>query len=163
MGGGNGGGLVLLNGENIYTDNLRNTTRFSHGLRNVDATVTDPTSQQFVDPSQGILNFTNPTTGANITAQYVRPGVDDGTQRRNEFFGSSIDPADCVFLNRGDIKGDDLCAYTNGQNVELFDQQGTQAEFAWDISDGLQFKYLFGYNTLLYERITDDDNTYSET
>ena len=163
MGGGNGGGLVLLNGENIYTDNLRNTTRFSHGLRRVDATVADPTSQQFVDPSQGILNFTNPTTGANITAQYVRPGVDDGTQRRNEFFGSSIDPADCVFLDREDIKGDDLCAYTNGQNVELFDQQGTQAEFAWDISDGLQFKYLFGYNTLLYERITDDDNTYSET
>lgn len=163
MGGSNGGGLVVLNGENIYGDQLRNTTRFSHGLRNVDATVTDPTSQLFVDPTQPILNFTNPTTGGNITAQYVRPGVDDGTQRRNEFFGSTIDPADCVFVDREDIDGDDLCAYTNGLNSEIFDQQGTQAEFAWDISDALQFKYIIGYNTLLYERITDDDNTYSPT
>ena len=45
MGGGNGGGLVVLNGENIYGDQLRNTTRYSHGLRAVDATVTDPTNQ----------------------------------------------------------------------------------------------------------------------
>jgi iron complex outermembrane receptor protein len=161
MGGGNGGGLVVLNGENIYGDQLRNTTRYSHGLRAVDATVTDPTNQAFVDPTQPILNFTNPTTGANITAQYVRPGIDDGSQRRNEFFGSTIDPSDCVFLDREDIDGDDLCAYTNGQNSEIFDQQGTQAEFAWDISDAVQFKYIFGYNTLLYERITDDDNTYN--
>lgn len=163
MGGANGAGLVVLNGENIYGDNLRNTTRINHALRAVDATQVNPLASDFVDPTQPILNFTDPTTGANRTAQYVRPGVDDGSQRRNEFFGSTVDPASCVFLDREDIKGDDVCAYTNGFNVEIFDQQGTQAEFAWDISDALQFKYILGYNTLLYERISDDDSTSSQT
>ncbi len=163
MGGANGSGLVVLNGENIYGDNLRNSTRFSHALRAVDTTQVNPAAQDFVDPSQPILNFTDPTTGATRTAQYVRPGVDDGSQRRNEFFGSTVDPASCVFLDRDDIKGDDVCAYTNGFNNETFDQQGTQAEFSWDISDAVQFKYILGYNTLLYERTSDDDNTSSQT
>ena len=66
-----------------------------------------------------------------------------------------------MFSDRKDIKGDDVCAYTNGLNNETFDQQGNQLEFAWDISDRVTFKYLFGYNELLYERITDDDNSAS--
>ena len=162
MGGANGGGLIVLNGENIYGDQLRSTDRVSHGLRVVDTTKVDPTlalDSDFVDPSQPILNFTNPTTGANITAQYARPGIDNTPQIRNPLFGSTVDQSDCVFLDREDIKGDDICAYTNGFNSEIFDQQGTQAEFAWDISDALQFKYIFGYNTLLYERTTDDDSS----
>jgi iron complex outermembrane receptor protein len=159
MGGANGGGLIVLNGENIYGDQLHNTTRLNHALRAVDPTVTDPTNSAFVDNTQPILNFTDPTTGANRTGQYTRPGVENGSARLNSAFGSTVDPADCIFLDRKDIKGDDICAYTNGQNYELFDQQGTQAEFAWSINDALEFKYIFGYNTLLYERITDDDSS----
>ncbi|MFN3239795.1 MAG: TonB-dependent receptor [Pseudomonadales bacterium] len=159
MGGANGAGLIVLNGENIYGDNLRNTDRISHRLRAVDATVTDPLNSAFVDPTQPVLNFTNPTTGANIAAQYARPGVDNTGQIRNPLFGSANNQADCVFLDREDIKGDDICAYTNGFNSEIFDQQGTQAEFSWDISDALQFKYILGYNTLLYERTSDDDSS----
>jgi iron complex outermembrane receptor protein len=161
MGGADGGGLVVLTGENVFGDQLHDTSRFNHGLRNVDPLVTDPTNTLFVDQTQPILNFTNPTTGANILGQYVRPGVDTGSQAVNPHFGSAIDPGSCVFTDREDIKGDDLCAYTNGANSELFDQQGTQAEFAWDISDALQFKYIFGYNTLFYERTTDDDSSSS--
>jgi outer membrane receptor protein involved in Fe transport len=163
MGGAQGGGLIVLTGENAFGDQLHNTTRINHGLRAVDAAEVNPLSSAFVDQSQSILNFTNPTTGANITAQYDRPGVDNGPEGRNSSFGSTIDPGDCIFLDREDIKGDDVCAYTNGLNQELFDQQGTQLEFAWDISDALQFKYIFGYNTLLYERTTDDDSTSSAT
>jgi len=163
MGGAQGGGLIVLSGENVFGDQLHSTTRVNHGLRRVDASVTDPTNGLFVDQSQSVLNFTNPTTGANITAQYDRPGIDAGPYQRNPHFGSTIDPGDCVFLDREDIKGKDICAYTNGQNQELFDQQGTQMEFAWDISDALQFKYIFGYNTLLYERTTDDDSSSSTT
>jgi outer membrane receptor protein involved in Fe transport len=159
MGGAQGGGLVVLTGENIFGNGLRDTTRVSHGLRAVDATVTDPLSSLFVDQTQGVLNFTNPTTGANITAQYTRPGVDNSPQIRNPLFGSATDQSDCTFTDRENIKGDDLCAYTNGFNSEIFDQQGTQAEFSWDISDAVQFKYIFGYNTLLYERTTDDDSS----
>jgi outer membrane receptor protein involved in Fe transport len=159
MGGAQGGGLVVLSGENVYGDKKHSTTRFNHGLRAVDATETNPLSSAFVDQSQSILNFTNPTTGANITGQYVRPGVDNGPAIRNSSFGSTVDPGDCIFLDRTNIKGDEVCAYTNGLNSELFDQQGTQAEFAWNLSDELEFKYIFGYNTLLYERTTEDDGT----
>lgn len=159
MGGADGGGLIVLTGENVFGNQLHDNNRINHGLRNVDPAITDPTSSLFVDNTQPILNFTNPTTGGNIPAQYVRPGVDTGSAQRNPHFQSGVDPASCVFLDRSDIKGDDICAYTNGMNNETFDQQGTQAEFSWDISESLNFKYIFGYNTLLYERTTDDDGS----
>ncbi len=160
MGGANGGGLIVLTGENVYGDQLRSTERYSHGLRTIDRMETDPTSSAFVDPTQEIIPFTNPRTGALIEAQYVRPGVDlAGSPATNQSRTSTASASDCVFLDRDSIKGDDVCAYTNGQNVELFDQQGTQLEFAWDLSEAVTFKYIFGYNDLLYERVTDDDST----
>ena len=161
MGGADGGGLIVLTGENIYGDQQRNFTRASHSLRAIDRTVVDPTSSAFFNPAQQVLNFTNPTTGALIEAQYVRPGVDIAEDEINYGQGLTRSPSDCVFSDRNDIKGDDLCAYTNGLNNETFDQQGTQLEFSWDVSDTLQLKYLFGYNDLFYDRTTDDDSTAS--
>ena len=64
---------------------------------------------------------------------------------------------DCVFP--GKIKGDDVCAATNGQNNEEFVQTGTQFSVVWDATDTLQFKYIYGRNELIYHRYTDDDNT----
>jgi len=65
---------------------------------------------------------------------------------------------DCVF-GSGNIDGSDVCAATNGQNWENFDQNGVQFNVAWDVNEKLQLKYIFGFNSLLYERITDDDLT----
>lgn len=161
MGGADGGGLIVLSGENIYGDQSRNFTRTSHSLRAVDAAVVDPTNSAFINPAQQILSFTNPTTGAPIQTQYVRPGVDEASSVINYGQSATYSNNDCVFTDRDNIDGDDLCAYTNGLNSETFDQQGNQLEFTWDITDTMTFKYLFGYNDLFYDRITDDDSTAS--
>ncbi len=165
FGGANGGGLIMLRGENSAPggDGLRNYTRDNHDVRNVDPTVTDPTNSLFVDPTQPVLTYTNPKTGAPILAQYTRPGIDPSTSRLNHGKGLTISTSECLFLDRDSIKGDDLCAFTNGRNNETFNQQGNQLEFTWELSDGLSFKYILGYNQLLYERDTDDDNTGSLT
>ena len=160
FGGGNGGGLIVLSGENSHPggNGFRNYDRRDFGLRNVDPAQTNVFASDFVDPTQAILNYTNPTTGANIPAQYTRYGIDPGTTRGNHGFGQNLDPTECLFLDRNNIEGKDLCAFTNGFNVEEFDQQGNQVDFTWDISEGVQLKYLFGYNELLYKRITEDDS-----
>jgi iron complex outermembrane receptor protein len=162
MGGADGGGLIVLSGENAGPgeNGLRNYDRISNGLRTVLPATTDPTSSTFIDASQPVLSYTNPTTGAPISAQYVRPGVDVGPYRANMAEGvTGLADNACMVTDRSNISGDDLCAYTNGLNREQFDQQGNQLEFTYDITEGLTFKYLFGYSELLYERTTDDDNS----
>lgn len=64
----------------------------------------------------------------------------------------------CVFGD-GDIDGKDVCASTSGHNWENFDQNGIQANIAWQVNDSVELKYIYGYNQLLYQRITDDDLT----
>ena len=164
FGGGNGGGLVVLSGENTVlpgNDASRNYDVFSNRMRAVDPAQTNPLASDFLDPTAQVYNYTNPTTGGNIQAQRVRPGVDPQGSARNQGFGLGLDPNECVFSDREDIDGDDLCAFTNGLNNETFAQQGVQLEYSWDINDSMSFKYLFGSNELMYERITDDDSTAS--
>ena len=164
FGGADGGGLIVLAGENTIlpgNDASRNFDVLTHRIRAVDPSVTNPLDSAFVDPSQPIYNYTNPTTGGTIQAQRVRPGVDATGSFRNHGVGLTQDPNECVFSDREGIKGDDLCAFTNGLNNETFNQEGVQLEYSWDISDAVSFKYLFGSNELIYERITEDDSTAS--
>lgn len=160
MGGADGGGLIVLRGENSHPggNGFRNYDRQTFGLRNVDPAQTNPLASDFVDASQPILNYTNPATGANIAAQYDRYGIDPSNARGNQGFGQNLDPTECLFLDKNSIKGKDLCAFTNGLNNETFDQQGNQVDFTWELSEGMTLKYLFGYNELLYKRTTDDDS-----
>ena len=166
FGGADGGGLIILNGENTIDpggDGLRNYSVHANGIRAVDPTVMDPLNSAFLDPRMPVLTYRNPTTGASLTAQRVRPGIDPagGSGFPNHGRGLNLDPADCVFLDREDIKGKDLCAYTNGHNSEIFDQQGNQLELQWSLGETTSLKYIFGYNDLIYHRVTDDDNTAS--
>ena len=150
FGGADGGGLIVLSGENTVipgSDGLRNYTVEGHGVRAVDPTVVNPLDSAFVDPTQPTFTYINPTTGDPILAQRIRPGVDSANAVPNHSRDLSLDPSACVFLDRKNIDGDDLCAYTNGLNVEIFKQSGTQAEFTWDINEDLTFKYIFGYNS----------------
>lgn len=161
FGGADGGGLIVLSGENTVLptgDATRNYTTWNHEMRDVDPTQVDPTAANFLDPTMPVYNYTNPVTNATIQAQRARPGVDPSTSIRNKGRGLANSTTECLFDDREDIDGDDLCAFSNGLNVEIFDQSAVQAEFNWDISDSVSFKYIFGYNDLLYERITDDDN-----
>ena len=83
FGGADGGGLIVLSGENTIlpgNDTSRNFDVLSHRIRAVDASVTNPLDSAFVDPTQPIYNYTNPTTGGTIQAQRVRPGVDATTE-----------------------------------------------------------------------------------
>ena len=169
FGGANGGGLVVLNEEN---GPFRNTTNLVPGFRRIDTGNTDLTNvytNDFYDQTQPITTFVDPDTGADVLTQRNRAGIDyyDGAGFQNAaasldgFNNTSAESAarynDCVFP--GKIKGDEVCAATNGLNVEEFEQEGTQFTVAWDISDAVTLKYLYGHNELSYERITDDDNT----
>jgi outer membrane receptor protein involved in Fe transport len=176
FGGANGGGLVVLNEQGKP---MRNTTDLVPGYRFIDVNQTDPTQRNFYDTSRPILTFTNPITGATDLAQPLRAGIDhygaipgviaapnlNGFQNAaaslTSFNFTSAEDAGrynaCVF--GGTIDGDDVCAATNGLNREEFEQRGTQASVSWDVLDGVELKYLFGYNKLSYQRTTDDDGT----
>ena len=171
FGGANGGGLVVLNEEGRPQ---RNTIALVPGYRFIDTANTDIANydqNDWYDASQPTYRFVHPTTGEVGYAQHNRAGVDyadfDGFQNaaasldgfNNTSAASAAAYNKCVFPD--DIKGSDVCAATNGLNQELFNQQGTQISVAWDYSESLQLKYIFGYNRLSYQRITDDDNTAS--
>jgi len=172
FGGANGGGLVVLNEDGQPT---RNTTDVVPGFRAIDPNNTDPANfaqSTFFNPGQAVREFTDPVTGELVLAQSNRLGVDvaefDGFRNAaaslDGFGVTSQASADtynnCVFS--GSIDGNDVCAATNGLNREEFDQEGTQISLEWDVSDRLQLKYIYGHNTLVYQRTTDDDNTASQ-
>ncbi len=160
MGGASGGGLIVLRGEDF--DGTRNYERPNNTVRNVDPAQLDPLAEDWVFPGYPVLTFTNPQTGEDILAQYPVPGLHVSSDRVNHArFAEVQDDTRCVFFDRENIDGSDLCAHTNGLNNEKFDQQGNQLEFTWDVSANATIKYIFGYNDLLYERITDDDASYS--
>ncbi len=171
FGGANGGGLVVLNEEGQPN---RNTTNLVPGYRRVNTANTDIanwTDNDFYDQTQPLLTFSDPVGGADVLAQHNRAGVDYGDFDGFQNAAASLDGFnttdaasaaaydECVFP--GDISGDDICAATNGQNWEEFEQEGTQFSVAWDLTDTVTLKYLYGHNDLSYERITEDDNTAS--
>ena len=169
FGGANGGGLVVLNEEN---QSFRNTESLVPGFRFVDPAQTDGLANDYQVANSPVYSFTDPATGQVRQAQHNRAGVDyadfNGTQNAaaslDGFNYTSPESAaaynDCVFS--GDIKGDDVCAATNGLNREEFDQRGTQFSVTWDVSEDLDIKYIYGFNKLSYQRTTDDDNTASQ-
>lgn len=169
FGGANGAGLVVLNEEGLP---MRNTTNLVPGYRFIDTSNTDPANvfdNDFYDSSAPILTFTNPTTGQAVQAQHNRAGIDFGDFDGFQNAAASLDGFNttspetaarynaCVFP--GKIDGKDVCAATNGLNNEEFEQNGVQFNTSWDVNETLTLKYLFGFNTLSYERTTDDDNT----
>ncbi|MCB1646101.1 MAG: TonB-dependent receptor [Pseudomonadales bacterium] len=168
MGGADGGGLIVLRGESV--DGLsRDYSRYSFGYREIDPTEPDRLARGWLAANTPVYTFTHPITGATVQAQPIRPGVDPQQSAIGEpavgfpnyGYGAPQDPKACLFTDRDDIKGDDLCAVTQGASYELFDQQGNQIELTWDVSDSLTLKYILGLNDLLYERITDDESTFN--
>lgn len=179
FGGGNGGGLVILNesdmpsrvtGSNgVPGDGLVPGWRF---VDTANTTLANQLQNDFYVQGAEERFFTNPATGEVRLAQRLRPGIDHGDFNGFTNAAASLDGwdetspetaaryNDCVF--EGDIKGDDVCAGTNGFNNEEFEQMGTQFNLTWDVNESLSLTYLFGFNTLSYERITDDDNTASQ-
>ena len=169
FGGANGGGLVILNEEG---KGYRNTTDIVPGYRAIDTTNTDPANfaqNTWYDNTSPILVFNHPVTGAAVNAQHNRLGIDvaafagfrNAASSLDGFGVTSADSAarynNCVFT--GDISGDEICGATNGVNWERFVQEGHQFTLTWELNEDIELKYIFGNNSLAYQRITDDDNT----
>lgn len=173
FGGANGGGLVVLTEDGI---GQRNTTNLVPGWRAIDVNNTDIANfaqSDFYDVNTPIRTFNDPVSGAAVQAQPNRLGLDvadfDGFRNAAaslDGFGVTSDESarlynNCVFPD-GDIDGSDVCAATNGLNRERFDQEGTQISVSWDLTESVELKYIYGFNTLVYQRTTDDDNTASQ-
>ena len=171
FGGADGGGLIVLRGESFDANDLtagRDLTSPALGLRAVDTNNTDPANvlqNNFFDQSAELFEFTNPTTGETLFGQLARPGIDPTPDngRVNHVATSAVqtDPNECVFSDRDNIEGDELCAFTNGLNSEIFNQNLNQLSFEYDINENVSFKYIAGFNQFLYERFTDDDSSAS--
>ena len=173
FGGANGGGLVVIEEDGRQS---RNTTDIVPGYRRVDINNTDPANfaqNSFYDMNAPLLTFNDPLSGAPVLAQTNRLGIDlasfNGFQNAAASlsdFGVTSPELDALYQNcvfdRDDIDGDEICAATNGLNIENFDQEGQQITVTWDVSDSVELKYIYGFNTLVYQRFTDDDNTASQ-
>lgn len=165
-GGANGSGLVMLSEEGGSTRNFEAPV---FGYREIDRSQTSFTARDFYMPGAPVFNFNDPITGRAVEAQYLRGGIDAvnataGTLNEgmpNQGFGLGRDPSQCVFFDRKDIKGEDLCTATNGDNYEIFDQQGIQFKTEWTANDRLSIAYILGASDYLYERSLDDDLTAS--
>ena len=171
FGGADGGGLIVFRGESPNGES-RDLTSPTFGYRAIDRTVTDPLSAAFHVSSSPVYTFNDPINGGTIDAQRVRPGVDPqlalgGTAVSsagsliNHAAGSSASANECLFTDLDNIDGDDICAVTNGNSYEEFDQEGTQFEAEWEVNDSIVLKYIFGLNDLLYQRVTDDDSSFN--
>ena len=162
MGGADGGGLIALYGE-AFGGKSRDYKNIVFGYRQINRAQSDSTANDFFDARNPVYSFRNPSTGASIEAQNLRPGIDsaqlDGLNNKGR--GLTLSPTKCLFKNRKNIKGSDECAQTNGFNSEKFDQHGSQTDITFAATDNLRFKYIYGFNDLSYQRITDDDSTFS--
>ena len=162
MGGGDGGGLVQFRGTSL--DGLSNQqVGGTFGFRMVDPLQTNQLASDYLNTAQPVGSFTNPTTGEVVMAQQLRIGIDesDASLAINHGYLSPDSPTKCVLTDSESIDGDDLCTYTNGGNFERFDQHGIQFETNWDVTDSISLKYIYGFNDLSYQRITEDDGNSS--
>ena len=173
FGGADGGGLIVFRGESPNGE-TRDLTSEGFGYRRIDRTVTDPLNEGFFNPAQELLTFADPVNGGTIEAQRTRSGIDpvrslgganlsSAGSLINHAAGSAESANECLFTDLDNIDGDDICAVTNGESYEVFDQRGTQFEAEWEFNDNIVFKYIFGLNDLIYHRITDDDSSFSTT
>ena len=100
----------------------------------------------------GAERFVHPHTGVEAWGAPVRPGVDTAPQMPVHAFGATS------YLNgAGDLGAIRQEIATNSRNPEEFDHQSTSLEAAWDASETVTVKYLFGYSDFAYTFDLDND------
>jgi outer membrane receptor protein involved in Fe transport len=137
------------------------------GLTTRDDTVTANTP--------GAMAFTNPLTSQTVWATYNRPGLDPNgwPHQPNAAFGRGLSdvvpaggkatsPPRKVQYN----KSPGSCTkfpYTECEsNHEYFGHHAISSDMTWDMSDRMQVKYLYGYQSFDYTYNQDLDHTNSE-
>ncbi len=122
----------------------RTTSNYARGLRSVDATTI------------GAIPFTHPN-GSTLYGAFHRPGVDvANASTPNSGFGLT------GLLNDTDLQDLNADVATNGDNNEVFDQNGVQFDVTWDINDTTSLKYLGGWSEFDYTFDIDLDSTNGE-
>lgn len=135
-----------------------NNSIYAYGLRPVDP-MTDPNA----------LAFTDPTSGATVYGDYVRPGVDHAASFSPD--SAYTDPNHAKLMdgatrsdpNNSNLTNDDgggHCTWpytTRNCNNEKFIHQSNQTDISWDINDKLSMKYIFGYTDYKYDFNIDED------
>ena len=181
MGGAVAAGIVNLteNGgtPDPVTGNPRNTSSFAMGYRRVDTAapcaslvdrtnpncvVTSATANNAFQPGgTAVYTFSDPVTGAPVTAQRVTPGVDfaivGSNEINNQAFGTDLSRQKMMGL--GSLSGSDVQTDTSGQQDESFDQQANSTDIRWTLSDTFSMKYIFGYTDYFYDRTSDTELT----
>jgi outer membrane receptor protein involved in Fe transport len=178
MGGADAAGIVVFgeNNGNIDFGNTRDTTTYSWGYRAVDPAIpcADAFTRTATVASAGVkggigcmiagrptYQFTNPTTGALVTAQRKVAGVDSSgvgtTNHPNWAYGAP--QSDLRTLGFDNLEGTDLKTATSGQQDELFDHQANTTDISWQVNDQFSLKYIFGYTDYFYDRTSDVDLT----
>ena len=134
----------------------RNTTDPVYGLRG--ATATTP----------GAVAFTNPITGEIGYGAPLRAGVDQSgfPWRLNPAYGSTgPDVIGTYNVNVNDDAGCDQFPYGPpgcAANHSMFEQNGIQAKFVWDLNDRTTITYLYGSVDFDYTFNIDEDNINSD-
>ena len=134
----------------------RNTTDPVYGLRG--ATATTP----------GAVAFTNPITGEIGYGAPLRAGVDQSgfPWRLNPAYGSTgPDVIGTYNVNVNDDAGCDQFPYGPpgcAANHSMFEQNGIQGKFVWDLNDRTTITYLYGSVDFNYTFNIDEDNINSD-
>ncbi len=141
-----------------YADNrgTRNTKDAVYGLRK--ATASTP----------GAVSFTNPITGAIGYGAPLRPGVDQSgfPWRLNPAYGSS--GPDVIGTFDVNVNDDNNCGdFPYGPpgcaaNHVMFEQEGLQSKFVWDLNDRTTITYMYGSVDFNYTFNIDLDNINSD-
>jgi len=148
-------GLLLSEG---YGPNRgkRNTTDFVYGMRK--ATETTPGAVKFTNPINGLVGYGAPR----------RPGVDvtGFPYRANPAYGQTGPGVIGTYnVNVNDDTNCDDWPYGPpgcAANHTMFEQNGIQGKFVWDINDRTQMTYYYGYVDFDYTFNQDLDQTSSE-
>ena len=134
----------------------RNTSDAVYGLRG--ATATTP----------GAVAFTNPVTGEIGYGAPLRAGVDQSgfPWRLNPAYGSTgPDVIGTYNVNVNDDAGCDQFPYGPpgcAANHSMFEQNGIQGKFVWDLNDRTTITYLYGSVDFNYTFNIDEDNINSD-
>ena len=134
----------------------RNTSDAVYGLRG--ATATTP----------GAVAFTNPITGEIGYGAPLRAGVDQSgfPWRLNPAYGSTgPDVIGTYNVNVNDDAGCDQFPYGPpgcAANHSMFEQNGIQGKFVWDLNDRTTITYLYGSVDFNYTFNIDEDNINSD-
>ena len=169
--------------------NVRDNVNLTHGRRAVSAAQTNPFASDFLVAGAPTRDYVNPITGAVVTTQAIRPGIDlraplnspidadlDGVQ--------DLDANGLPAFGRGDATSYGLLPnYAFGHPLDRLhitdrnnldsgdlnvDTNGEYDEFfdhqavqfnAIYDGDDYQLKYIFGYTDFFYDRDTDEDKT----